>query len=232
MQETLAERTYQQLRLKLLHGELEAGAQLVNRTLAEEMGVSLAPVREAIHRLATEGLVEHIPGAGAFVRRLSPRDLEELYILREAVESCAAAEATRYIGEEQLQQLEALCRAFLAITEEIRGQEGQIATPQQFDHWLDLEEQFHAVIVEAARNRLLQKVVLDYRALIQVFELQRHRTTILTLSVALETCHGHVAIVAALRRRDAELARRLVSDHVREGRQTVLDYLREQRVRH
>lgn len=232
MQETLAERTYQQLRLKLLHGELQAGTQLVNRTLAEEMGVSLAPVREAIHRLATEGLIEHIPGAGAFVRRLSPRDLEELYILREAVESCAAAEATRYIGEEQLQQLEALCRSFLAIAEEIRGQEGQIATLQQFDRWLDLEEQFHVVIVEAARNRLLQKVVLDYRALIQVFELQRHRTTILTLSVALETCQGHLAIVAALRQRDAELARRLVSDHVREGRQTVLDYLREPRGRH
>ena len=93
VQDTLSEKTYRNLRGKLLAGELKAGAQLVNRTLAQAMNVSLAPVREAIQRLATEGLVEHVPGAGAFVRKSSPQDLEELYVLREAVESCAAAEA-------------------------------------------------------------------------------------------------------------------------------------------
>ena len=66
MQDTLSEKTYRELRRKVLTGELEAGSQLVNRTLAQAMEVSLAPVREAIHRLATEGLVEHVPGAGAF----------------------------------------------------------------------------------------------------------------------------------------------------------------------
>lgn len=229
MQETLAEKTYQHLRRKVLRGELQAGAQLVNRTLAEEIGVSLAPLREAIHRLATEGLLEHIPGAGAFVRKLSPQDLEELYILREAVESCAAAEATRFISGQQLEELDQLCQTFWEVAERIRRQPEQTATEELLDRWLDSEEQFHAVIVEAARNRVLRKVVLDYRALIQVFEMQRHRATILTLGVAEATCQGHAAIVEALRQRDADLARRLMSAHIRKGRQTVLDYLREQR---
>jgi DNA-binding GntR family transcriptional regulator len=229
MQETLAEKTYQHLRRKVLRGELAAGSQLVNRALAQEMDVSLAPVREAIHRLATEGLVEHIPGAGAFVRKLSPQDLEELYILRDAVESCAAAEAARYINERQLGALDEVCREFREIVEEVRRQTPPTATEPLLDRWLDCEERFHLTVVEAARNRLLTKVVLEYRALGQVFGAQRHRATILTLAVAEETCRGHEAIAEALRQRDADRAHRLMSAHIQRGRQTVLDYLRESR---
>lgn len=229
MQETLAEKMYQGLRRKVLAGEFPAGAQLVNRTLAQEMNTSLAPVREAIHRLATEGLVEHIPGAGAFVRKLSPQDLEELYILRQAVESCAAAEATRFIDDSQLEELDRLCQEFWQIAEQIGRQEKQAATEELLDQWLDSEEQFHAIIVESARNRLLKKVVHDYKAQIQIFEAQRHRATILTLAVAEETCRGHAAITAALRRRDADLVVQLMSAHIQRGRKTVVEYLRQQR---
>jgi DNA-binding GntR family transcriptional regulator len=232
MQETLAEKNYQELRRKVLTGELRPGAQLVNRTLAQEMNTSLAPLREAIHRLASEGLVQHIPGAGAFVRKPSPQDLEELYILREAVESCAAAEASRYVNERQLDELDALCGDFREIAGQIGRQKKQAATEELLDRWLDCEERFHAIVVEAARNRLLKKVVLDHRALGEVFRVQRHRPDILTPDVAEETCRGHEAIAAALRRRDADLAHRLMSAHVRGGRKTVLDYLREQRERH
>jgi DNA-binding GntR family transcriptional regulator len=226
MQETLAEKTYQSLRRKVLTGELRPGSQLINRTLAQELEVSLAPVREAIHRLATEGLLEHIPGAGAFVRKLSSQDLEELYILREAVESCAAAEAARYINDGQFAALDSVCREFEEIVEEIRRRKTQTATDQLLDRWLDCEERFHSLIVEAARNRLLSKVVLEHRALGRVFEVQRHREAILTLHVAEETCRGHADIAEALGRRDAESARRLMSAHIQRGRQTVLDYLR------
>jgi DNA-binding GntR family transcriptional regulator len=226
MQETLAEKTYQHLRRKVLRGELQAGSQLVNRALADEMDVSLAPVREAIHRLATEGLVEHIPGAGAFVRKLSPQDLEELYVLREAVESCAAAEAARNINEWQLGDLDAVGRQFTELVDEVRGLPGQTATEPVLDRWLDCEERFHSIIVEAARNRLLAKVVMEHRALGQVFGMQRHREAILTLAVAEQTARDHLAIAEALRRRDADAAHRLMSAHIRRGRQTVLDYLR------
>ncbi|HET6572278.1 MAG TPA: GntR family transcriptional regulator, partial [Fimbriiglobus sp.] len=223
MQETLAEKTYQHLRRKVLTGELQAGSQLVNRTLAEELEVSLAPVREAIHRLATEGLVDHIPGAGAFVRKLNSQDLEELYVLREAVESCAAAEAARYIADWQLDVLDEVCRRFAEIVEEVRRRPGRTATAALLDRWLDCEERFHSIVVEAARNRLLAKVVHEYRALVQVFGVQRHRETILTEAVAEETARGHEAIAGALRHRDADTARRLMSAHIQRGRQTVLE---------
>lgn len=229
MQDTLSEKTYRELRRKLLSGELHAGSQLVNRSLAQEMGVSLAPLREAIHRLATEGLVEHVPRAGAFVRKSSPQDLEELYILREAVESCAAAEAARNISQQQLDSLEEVRRDFEEILGTIRRQKSQTATDQLMDRWLDCEEQFHLIVVEAARNRLLAKVIADYTALGKVFGVQRHRAAILTLSVAEQTCRDHAAIAGALRQRDADTARRLMSAHIQKGRKTVLDYLRSHR---
>ncbi len=229
MQDTLSEKTYRELRRKVLTGELEAGAQLVNRTLAQAMDVSLAPVREAIHRLATEGLVDHVPGAGAFVRKSSPQDLEELYVLREAVESCAAAEAARNITQNQLDVLEEVRAEFEAILTTIRCQKSQMATEGMLDRWLDCEERFHSVIVVAARNRLLAKVIEDYTALGQVFGVQRHRAAILTLAVAEETCCDHATIAEALRQRDADSARRLMSVHIQKGRKTVLDYLRSHR---
>jgi len=226
MQDTLTERAYQLLRRKVLRGELQPGAQLVNRTLAEELGVSLAPLREAIHRLATEGLVQHIPGAGAFVRKLTRQDLEDLYVLREAIESCAAAEAARYISPAQLDELDGICREGAAITDQIRRQKKQVATDELLDRWLDHEERFHALVVEAARNRLLQKVVLEHRALTRVFEVQRQRSTILTLAIAEETCRGHAALVEALRQRDADRVRQLMGAHIRRGHQTVLEFFR------
>lgn len=229
MQDTLSEKTYRELRRKVLAGELEAGAQLVNRTLAQELKVSLAPVREAIHRLATDGLVEHVPGAGAFVRRSSLQDLEELYVLREAVESCAAAEAARNIAQNQLDALEEVLAEFTAVLSRIRREKARLATDEMFERWLDCEERFHQTVVEAARNRLLAKVIEDHKALGRVFGVQRHRAAILTLALAEETCRDHAAIAAALRDRDADTARRLMSDHIRKGRKTVLEHIRRHR---
>jgi len=226
MQETLAEKTYQRLRRRVLRGEFRPGEQLVNRVLAEEMGISMAPLREAIHRLATEGIVRHVPGAGAFVPKLTRRDLEELYILRESVESCAAAEAARYISESQLEELDAICRDSVAIAEQIGREEGQVASAELFDRWLDLEEQFHATLVDAAHNRTLKKVIVEHRALVRIFEALHRRPAILTRAVAEETCQGHAALVAALRQRDAELVRQLMSNHIRRGRQTMAEFFR------
>jgi len=230
VQDTQSERTYRELRRKVLTGELEAGTQLVNRTLAQAMEVSLAPVREAIIRLATEGLVEHVPGAGAFVRKSSKQDLEELYVLREAVESCAAAEAARNITQNQLDTLEEVLGEFEAILSTIRREKSRMATKATFGRWLDCEERFHRIVVEAARNRLLAKVIEDYTALGQVFGIQRHWAAILTLAIAEETYREHTAIAAALRNRDADTARRLMCDHIQKGRKTVLDYLRSRSV--
>lgn len=225
MDRSLAEKSYRHIFRKLSRGELSPGMQLVNRVLASEIGVSVIPVREAIHRLASEGLVEHVPGAGAFVREPSWRDLDELYVLRDALESCAAEEAALYISEPQLEQLERRLCDMEAICAEIEARKSGMATPSLLNRWLDCEEEFHDVLIEAARNRLLSKVVRDHRAVTRVFDAHRQDPSILTAEVAQETCRGRRQLLAALSSRDAALSRRLMSEQIKMGRKTVLNHL-------
>ena len=89
----------------LTRGDLAPGTRLVNRSLAKELGISFTPLREAINQLASEGLVEYVPGGGAFVRRLDRHQLAQLYDLREALEPFAAAEAAKHITEHELEEL-------------------------------------------------------------------------------------------------------------------------------
>ena len=226
MDRSLAEKSYWYIHRKLSRGELLPGSRLVNRALAGEIGVSVIPVREAIHRLASEGLVQHIPGAGAFVRELSLQDLDELYILRDALESCAAEEAARHITESQLEQLESIQRQMDRVGEEIAACEDQHATPEMMNRWLDCEEQFHEILVAAARSNLLSRVVREHRAVSTVFDAQRHDPLLLTVECAQQTCHERRKLLNALQNRDPVLSRQLISEQIQSGRRTVLEHLR------
>jgi len=226
--ENLADRAYRFLRQELQEGKLTPGTQLVNRKLAERIGVSVIPVREAIGRLVSEGLVEHVPGAGAFVRNPNREDLEELYVLRDALESCAAAEAARYITPHQLDDLAALMTDFHAIQELVRQRSEGYATPAQFHRWLDCEAAFQEIVIEASRNRLIAKVIREHRAVTLVFESQRNSSKLLTVALAERTCRDKEALLEALRNGDGPLARELMSAQIQRGCRDVLAFLRQQ----
>ena len=226
MTETLAERAYTHIRRKLSSGELSPGSRLVNRALADEIGVSVIPVREAIHRLATEGLIEHVPGSGAFVRKTDPQDLDNLYVLRDALESCAASEAARHIADHQLEELESVLSQARQIARQLQQQTRDCATKRQMNAWLDTEQQFHELLIEAARNPLLAKVIQEHRAIAQIFDAHREDPQLLTAKVAKSTCEGKRELIAALRDGDQDLARALMSEQIQIGRRRVLRRLR------
>ena len=227
MGRTLAEQAYEYIRAQLAHGELPPGERLVNRVLAEEIGVSVIPVREAIHRLASEGLVEHIPGSGAFVRQIDIQQLDHLYVLRDALESCAAGEAARYISDEQLGALDGSLQRAREIQKCISEGSTGHATRKQLDAWLDAEMQFHELLIEAARNPLLAKVIHEHQAIGQIFDAQRQNPRLLTDEVASQTWKGKAALIRVLKQRDATAARELMSQQIQRGRKQVLQHLRQ-----
>ena len=151
------------------------------------------------------------------------------YVLRDAVESCAAAEATRYISEDQLAELDAIVDDWRDCAAVIAARADGHATRSQLDRWLDNEEQFHDTLVCASRNRLLAKVISDHRAIDAVFEAQRNDPVLLTHEVAERTCRDRRALMDALRDRDPAQARQLMSDQIQTGKRTVLAFLRQQR---
>lgn len=216
---TLTESTYHNIRQELMAGKLKPGQKLISRAIASRHGVSLAPVREAIGRLAAEGLVEHVPGSGSFVKTVTKQDLYELYILREGLESCAAAEAATNAHPLQVQELGQLCDRFDQLAEQISGENADQST---MDQWIDAEERFHFLLLESSRNSLLNKICRNYRMQLQVFELQRKQPMILTRAIADETCRLHRQIFDAVRERNPEQARALMLEHIQVGKHNIL----------
>lgn len=229
MQLTLAEKSYEYLRKKLTQSELAPGTRLVNRTLAREIGVSLAPVREAIDRLTAEGLIERIPGVGAFVREFTWQELEDIYIVREAVEGCAAAEAAYNISTRELGELDAICRHWRELVDAIRRQPSKAITSELAADWTDIDEQFHAVLVSASHNGLLQKIVRESRLLQRAFKSLYRTSEAITLHEAAWTWRDHASLVRALRRRDPQRARDLMVRQIRKGRRFTLKALKHVR---
>jgi DNA-binding GntR family transcriptional regulator len=197
---TLWQRVYDYLRTEILEGRLQPGTELIEVALAGQLGVSRGPLREAIGRLAAEGLVTVSPRRGAVVRSLSREEFLELYQVREALERMAVQLAVPRLTDEQFQALAELNEAMDAH-----------AARNEVDAFFDTNLAFHARLFEAAGNARLQDL---YRQLLG--QLGSYRLRSLTLRGNLQrSVAEHKAILRAARRGDAERAARLMADHIR-----------------
>jgi DNA-binding GntR family transcriptional regulator len=142
----LSERVRQSLRRAILDGSFAPGDRLVEGSIAAAVGVSRAPVREAIKALEDEGLVMVLPRRGAFVNRLTSRDVSEIYTLRGALEALAFRTAAASLTPDQNASL-------VQIVEEMR----QSAADRDVARLSEMDVRFHRAVVKFAGNdRLLQ----------------------------------------------------------------------------
>jgi DNA-binding GntR family transcriptional regulator len=179
---------------RILAHDYAPGDRLVETRIARELGVSQAPVREALRELETLRFVESAPFRGAWVREVSDDELAEIYPIRAALEDVAArAAAERLAG--RVAPLEREVRA-MAKARNLRGQ-------------VDHDVRFHRLIVEASENARL----IELWGSLQV----ESRTMITAIRTGLdpaEVAARHEPIVDALRRRDADAAGREIRRHV------------------
>lgn len=103
-----AKQAYRVLRRMILEGQLKAGERLVERQLSERLGTSRTPIRAALQRLSSQGLVYLSPKGGARVSELTDKDIKEIYEVRAALESLAATKAASRISEKEVAKLEKL----------------------------------------------------------------------------------------------------------------------------
>jgi DNA-binding GntR family transcriptional regulator len=197
---TLWERVHAHLREEILANRLQAGAELQENALASQLGVSRAPVREALGRLAAEGLVVIRPRRGAVVRELSKDDFLEAYQVREALEAMAARLATFRLGAEELSRLEQLTSTM-----------ERHAERDEVDEFFEANAAFHAALVDASGNQRLRELYAQL-----VGQMNRYRRRSLALRGSLhQSVAEHRAILAALADRDPDRAARLMADHIR-----------------
>ncbi|PHQ36995.1 GntR family transcriptional regulator [Rhodopirellula bahusiensis] len=207
---------YEFLRSKLISRELSAGSRVRYGPLGDQIGMSATPVREAIGRLASEGLVDLVPQAGAVVKRLSRSDAVEVFEMREAIEPYAAAKAAQLIGLHQLKVLQGTLDQILQLLERSKAKTLNDKHARQFDE-ADLE--FHLTILRSTENRRMLKVVSDYHVLTEIIGVDRHSYS---RDVVALTVDDHAAILDGLRRRDGDAAREAMLTHIRNSRQLTL----------
>ena len=210
----LAQRVYEQIREQIQNGKLSPGTRLVNRKLAGELGTSMVPIREALNRLTSEGLLEHLPGGGNFVRKLNRKEIIQLYEFRESLETFAAREAAKNIQDYHLKHLSRICADWAGILEKIKATKGRKTTETMLRRWLDDDFEYHSVIVEAADNPWLAKVAMDLKLMTLVV---RNKPGMLSYEAAETTQEDHIALLDAFAKRDADRAEEVMRKHIRQG---------------
>jgi DNA-binding GntR family transcriptional regulator len=158
-----ADRAYQEIRSQIRGGLLPPGSRLVERSLCREMGMSRTPVREALRRLAAEGLVESRPHRGMMIPQLSDEELDEVFEVGLVLESYMAALATRKSGGKPLNILRRLLNDM---------REALSGSPPDRLRYVELDQAFHAAIAGLAGNQRLANMLetaMDVRALQQAF---------------------------------------------------------------
>ncbi|MDO9377391.1 MAG: GntR family transcriptional regulator [Nocardioidaceae bacterium] len=179
----------------VIRGELRPGDRLVERRLADRLGVSRVPVREALHQLAHEGFAEERPPRGMVVRALDASDTETLFAVRAALEDLVCDRVVETADEAGLARLaELVDRARAAL------EAGDVARA------VALNAGFHPALVEASGSGVLHAVMEPVAG--------RMRWLLSQHDDPASMVDDHAAIVDALRRRDAPAARRLCRDHL------------------
>jgi DNA-binding GntR family transcriptional regulator len=212
----LVDRLASTIHARILSGEIPSHSRLRQATLAAEFGVSRTPVREALRKLQSTGVVVLEPRRGAVVRGTSAREVREAYLVRAELEGLAAELATAHITDDELEQLHEAQSLFRrSIERELENRRAGEAKAVWSDDndWERANNLFHEVIQQASANqRLLATIAYLHRSF------PRHLTwAALSRSSHLlgENVEQHNRIVAALERRDPPAARNEMSAHVR-----------------
>ncbi|MGS1010590.1 GntR family transcriptional regulator [Achromobacter xylosoxidans] len=193
---------YAELRRRLMAGSFMPGERLREEHIAAELSVSRTPVRSAIERLVTDGLVKHEGRRGAVVLGWQDRDIDEAFELRMLLEPYSAKAAAERASPEQIQELERINQCMLdAINADAPDSVAQV---QHFNN------QFHHALLDAAQSARVRSMVeslLDMPIIIGSFYFY-------TKDDMLRSVEHHRQIIAALRARDAECAQIAMRFHL------------------
>ena len=207
---SLAEDAAERIREEILSGGLRQGERLVEAHIAEELGISRGPLREAFKVLRTEGLLVDIPNRGTFVVRLSPTDVREIFDLRAAIETRAAKTLAQRGGEKEVHELRRLLDRLEAAAES-----GDVRAVARADL------AFHEAVCRLSGNRRLHAVfkrdVPTLQALIEIDDL-------LYPSLA-DTAQEHRPLLRAIEVGDPKAAAAGFEAHIDQARDVAAEFI-------
>lgn len=218
MKNSLRQQAYGEIRRRIASGQLPIGARLSPAELARDIGVSHIPVREALSRLQSDGMVEWRPNIGSFVASPDLRDVIELFELREMIESAAAAAAARRATDEQIAELGRTIGAMRAAAALVRRRKLKAFDRETMVAFVAADLTFHRQILRIAGNRRAMKVLGDGQVVGRLHFVRLVPPAMAFPDMLAVSFECHREMFEAIKARNAALARRLMARHVRKAR--------------
>jgi len=198
----LSQRVTNEIRELILSGELAPGERIGQEALAERFGTSRIPVREALRRLESEGLVRLVPNSGASVAKLDLHECLEIYKIRELLEPLALSESIPHLRDDDILALEEAAAAMEAT--------------EDSDAFLRLDRAFHLSSYRGAKTLRLRALVENYWNTTQHY--RRAYVGLIWPQGNWIIFYEHKLLVEAIKRRDVEEAGRILASHIRRTR--------------
>jgi DNA-binding GntR family transcriptional regulator len=206
---TIRRRIYEHLREQLLDGEISPRQHLIEAKIAKELGTSRTPVREALHSLELEGLIESIPRVGYVVKPISEQEVEEICEMRMAIEGVAARWAIEKAYKKLVEELE----KNISVVEE-KVSKGDVRA------FVDMDARFHEIISKFSGSKRLLELAQTLRRHMLRYRIQ----SIYSVDNVLRAIEGHKGIAQAIRKRDLEEVNQAIRHHMEQSKNDILRY--------
>jgi len=195
---------FDKIREDILIGKYASGEKIVEAKLAEELGVSRTPVREALKQLELDGLVDNIPNRGVIVKGISKQDIQDIYTIRIAIEGIAVKWAIERMTDDDLNKLKEIYELMEFFTYK-----------KDIEKFAELNTQFHEAIYNATKSRYLEHVLTDFQYFIKTTRYKSLKTTG-RLNSALQE---HKEILDALIKKDVDEAKKAIIYHINKSKE-------------
>jgi len=207
--ELLSKKVYRILKVRIIKGDLKPGKKILEINIAEQLGVSRTPVREAIKGLAAEGLVKMIPNQGAVIINVSIEDLQEVLQIRRVLEGLAVSIAAEKISKEETKKLEKITKKMSICI-----------SKNDIVAYSKLNAEFHNLILHVCGNKRLMKICNNLSSSDHRFRIRSLRDNPERLKYSLQE---HQEIMEALNRRNSEQADKLSQKHINNVLKNILE---------
>lgn len=206
---TIRKKVYDYLREQLLSGEIAPHEHLIEAKIAQEIGTSRTPVREALHNLEMEGLIKSIPRVGYVVKPISEQEVEEICEIRAVIEMLGTRWAVAKACQKVIEELE----------ENIRLSEKEVISekPKAF---VELDARFHEIIAKHSGSQRL----LELAQMLRRHMLRYRIESIYSVDNVLRAIEGHRGILEAIKKADPEEVNQAIQSHLQQSKKDILKY--------
>jgi DNA-binding GntR family transcriptional regulator len=206
---SIRQKIYNYLREQVLNGEFQPHQHLIEARIAREIGTSRTPVREALHSLELEGLIESKPRVGYVVKPISEQEVEEICEIRMAIEGVAA----RWAMEKAHKKLVAELKENISISDE-RASRGDVKT------FVDLDARFHEILARFSGSQRLLELAQTLRRHMLRYRVQ----SIYSGDNVVRAIEGHKRILRGIEKRDLDEVNKAIRHHMEQSKKDILRY--------